>query len=274
MYQDCEVEETMLKKIIKYFIELSEDKIVNGKKIVKFHVSSQNQFTEDEKIAYPNGNLDFGIAHGMAGPLALMSYAVQNGVVIDGQIDAIKKLIRLYDTHSFYEDQILRWPTILSFDNYWEKDVSVNRYDKKMGWCYGSIGISRVLYIASQCVELESLKYLDNLKKISQLPINKFNLVSPTLCHGYAGVLSILNLTYKENPKLVEMKKGIDSNLHQILKCYDPSLKYGFRNVEFYETGLIEDESNTYLSGTTGIVLTLLSLLQSDSRHEEHLMIK
>lgn len=265
-----------LKKILNYLLVLSDEHIFNGSKVPNWHIKSENQIRDDEKLLFPSGNLNFGLSHGMAGPLVLLSKALHAGQETEGQLEAIKKIINIYDEFKFRDNKgIFFWPTQLDFDDYTHKVVRTD-YSRRASWCYGNIGISRALYMASSYIGDAETKdsALQNIERISLLPKEELYLMSPILCHGYAGLLSILNITYKET-KSNAVKLGMMNILEVLLNCYKEESVFGFENVEISVNGEeITVSENSFLEGTTGIVLTLISMLKKETNYENHLLIK
>ena len=80
----------------------------------------RDRFREDEKISFPNGNLNFGVAHGMVGPLVSLCKAYNVGYRVKGIEDAIKKLFDIYDIFKRYDNGIPIWPTQLKYEDFIE----------------------------------------------------------------------------------------------------------------------------------------------------------
>lgn len=268
--QDCTYEKNALTGILKYFVKLSSDIIVDKKNIINFYVSKEKQQIDERKKRYPNGSLDFGVAHGMAGPLAVMAYSAAQNIIVYGQQTAINKINELYDIHAELYNNILYWPLILPFEKYKKHNVALK--GARMSWCYGSLGISCILYKSNECLGLNSITYLNNIKLISQSSPETFGLVSPTICHGYSGALDIFNQIYKKSHSN-ELLNGIQYCLNNILNLHNSKFKHGFKDVNYRNNICLETEDDLYLSGSTGVILSLLSLFNPNSLHEKHLLI-
>ena len=217
-----------------------------------------------------HGTLDFGIAHGIAGPLALMTYAAEQDVVVDGQMKAIAKIISLFNEHTAIKNEIIYWPMILPAEMY--KQSGAADVGSRMSWCYGSIGISCVLYQVNKYLGADSAKYLHNLEQIAKAPWQVYNLLSPIICHGFAGTMAMFNQIYRETFDEA-LLPGLYMCLDEILRLYNPDFLYGFKNIDYGPKGLPEEDDDTYLNGATGVIVALLSLFNPDSLHEKHLLI-
>ncbi|MED3873184.1 lanthionine synthetase C family protein, partial [Priestia megaterium] len=74
-----------LKKILTYFVDMASDIEVNGEKVPGWYVSKANQLLEKDRIMFPEGNFNCGLAHGIPGPLSFMALSIQKGLEIHGQ---------------------------------------------------------------------------------------------------------------------------------------------------------------------------------------------
>ena len=277
-FKNDEIVNSALKKSLRYLVEITKDKEVYGKQVPGWHISSEKQFREELKEKYPKGNFNFGLSHGIAGPLVALSKAYNEGVIVKGQKEAIKKIINFYMKFKDKdEDGNTCWPTLLKYEEY-INGLKVMRDNKKVSWCYGSIGIARALYFAGEALGDKETRQLSVqiMESIALLPEEKYYLISPTLCHGYAGVLSILNAMWKDTNS-VKIKSGVINLTNIILKYYDPDIKYGFLNVNptysdkppYFQ----KEDKNDFLEGGTGVMLALLSLFKNNTIYERHLLI-
>lgn len=266
--EDCLQEKTALEHILKYFVRLSEN--IENKEIIGFYVANKNLWPEERKKQYLYGTLDFGIAHGMAGPLALMTYAAEKDIIVSGQRRAIEKIINIYNEHTAGKYNIIYWPTILPAEFYKQPDVV--DVDSRMGWCYGSIGISCILYKSSKYLGINATKYLHNIEQIAKTPRQIYNLISPIICHGFAGTLAIFNQIYKETYS-EEILPGLYMCLNELMNQYNSAFPYGFKNIDYVSQDLLDEDDDTYLNGATGVIVALLALFNPNSLHEKHLLI-
>jgi len=267
---DCLQEKNALEQILKYFVKLSGDVDAEGKKIIGFYVANENLWPEKRRTQYLHGTLDFGIAHGIAGPLALMTYAAKQNIVVDGQIAAMNKLINIFNEHSVTKNNIIYWPMIMPAELYGQPGAAET--GTRMSWCYGSIGISCVLYQVSKYLGKNGDVYLHNMEQIAKAPRQVYNLLSPIICHGFAGTMAIFNQIYRETSS-EKLLPGLYMCLDEILNLYNPDFKYGFKNIDYGAKDLPEEDDDSYLNGATGVIVALLALFNPDSLHEKHLLI-
>ena len=268
--QDCTTDKKALVQILRYLVKKSANITVEDKEIIGFYVTNENLWPVERRTQYLHGTLDFGVAHGIAGPLALMAYSAARNISVDSQQLAIEKLISVMDEHKTVKNDIMYWPMILPAELYKKQNVAAT--DTRMSWCYGSIGISCVLYQAYKCLGKDGSEYLRNMEIISKTPLRFYNLLSPIICHGFAGTMAIFNQIYRET-SFKELLPGLYMCLDEILNLYNPDFKYGFKNIDYGPKDLPEEDDDSYLNGTTGVILALLSLFNPGSMHEKHLLI-
>lgn len=140
--------------------------------------------------AWPGGHGNLGIAHGVAGPLALLSIAMRRGVMVTGHPTAISDMCRWLDQWRYGTRPEYWWPEAISRS---EHDMGTARQygPARPSWCYGTPGLARAQQLAGLALgdpqrQRLAAGALDAcLSDESQLA----TLVDVSLCHGWAGVL-------------------------------------------------------------------------------------
>lgn len=269
----------IIKDVLGYLLKITERKLVNGKIVPGWHIRRENQIREDEKVRFKNGNFDFGISHGIAGPLAVMSMAYQKGYRIEGQKEAILSIVEEYERLSLHFKDYTLWQGQYSFENYLQSQQDPIMNSNRMSWCYGSIGILRSIKLAGFTLESQELIEWEqkNIYKIAAMLSKDYLLNSPIICHGYAGLMTLLTIEYKEHANHV-LKEKINELANIIVKKYNSKFMFGFEHTEiYYQNGrCMENEmyGNDFLYGASGIILSLISLIKLDTYWEIHLLAK
>ncbi len=200
---------------------------------------------------YCDGYIDIGLAHGIAGPLTILSLAWQNGVRVGAQLEAVEALVE----------------TVMKALNSteWGLSVSYRLSPNKVGgsglsrtaWCYGNPGVARALSIAGTAYKRKEWIDLaeELIRAVISRPKNKLGISSPMICHGYSGLLLVLN-RFIMDPSIKD-KTGYQEFAvfcaESIIKEYDSKTPYGFTNSE------IGAEDPSLLTGAAGIALALLT---------------
>ncbi|WP_234117505.1 lanthionine synthetase C family protein [Clostridium hydrogenum] len=255
----------IIKDILKYLVSLTEDINVFGYSVPKFYISRKNQFLKSERDMYTKGNFNFGISHGITGPLAFMSIALLNGIEIKGQKTAIRKIVSILNTFKYTNNKIIYWPGRVNFDNFVHKKIQVN--NRRASWCYGVPGIARAIYLAGKALKDDTYKNIaiEAFNTLCSLKEEELELTSPTFCHGYAGLLQILNCMYNDTG-LENLKEYKNKILNKILDFYHETTAFGFHNIDISNYITMSDIKNFdncgLLSGSSGVVLSILGAIK------------
>lgn len=123
------------------------------------------------------------------------------------------------------------WPGRIKFEDYINKKCEIDAI--RASWCYGTPGIARATYIAGKAIEDKeainlSIKAIDGLCNMKK---ENWQLNSPTICHGYAGLLAVIEAMYQDESN-IEYKKCINRLVEIILNFYNPNSKFGFMNID------------------------------------------
>lgn len=231
--------------------------------IPAWYVSNQHQFLKKDKIKYPNGNYNLGLAHGMLGPISLLSLAYLKGIEVDKLRETIESMCEfILSVMRYDENGYPIWPHRLSFE-----EMTIGNYevsDTRDGWCYGNSSVSRVLYLSGKA--LNNTHYqkvaLNGFRGI----VNRYQdeIVSPTYCHGKAGLLQCLT-RMKIDTSEDFFDNQINALTNDILSQYDNEKPLGFYDIEELDGRRNHISKAGLLEGSSGVGLSLLSL----SRNQE-----
>ncbi|MEV5240429.1 lanthionine synthetase C family protein [Streptomyces cinnamoneus] len=138
---------------------------------------------------FPRGALNWGMAHGIAGPLALMALAWSAGVRMPGQDEALRRTADRLLACRTEDAQGPDWPGITGLDG-----TPDPRPRRTASWCYGTPGVARSLWLAGTALGDASLREtaLWAMKAALCRAAGQPGAgPSPGLCHGLAGLLQI-----------------------------------------------------------------------------------
>lgn len=139
----------------------------------------------NDRNATPGGHANAGLAHGITGPLALLSLSLRAGVHADGQEQAIRRICRWLDQIRQFDAQGVRWPRWISSRG------AAPALPAAPSWCYGTPGLVRAQQLAAIVAEdpdrkrmaERALAYcLTDARQLDMLP-------DRGLCHGVGGLL-------------------------------------------------------------------------------------
>ena len=201
-----------------------------------------------------DGTLNCGVAHGVVGPLALLSLALAEGIEVDGQAEAVSALAGWLSGQARAGQWGPQWPAAVSVAG----DTAT---PARPGWCYGNAGVGRALWLAARALGANDLRELA-LEAIRQALARQFaerSLDAPTLCHGTAG-LALAALRIASDGDATGIRDGARELCVELLNDYDASTGFGYRDVTAARDGRrIEVDDPTLLAGAAGPALVLLA---------------
>ncbi|GAA3014672.1 lanthionine synthetase C family protein [Actinokineospora diospyrosa] len=189
-----------------------------------------------------HGNL--GLAHGIAGPLALLAMAMRRGLVVDGQVEAISTIWRWFDDWRVGTGREAWWPGRITGAELVTGTVT-QAGPQRPSWCYGTPGQARALQLAALALgDTRRQQQVENtlagcVTDPSQLGL----LVDTTLCHGWAGVVLT---TWR-----AAADAGPDSELAAHLPRLRERLDHHLQSSPTPGNGLLEGEAGEQLTCLT-----------------------
>jgi hypothetical protein len=174
-----------LGRILAYLVGLTRPRRTDGGTVPGWWVDHD----PDLQLPTPGGHANFGIAHGIAGPLALLGTALRLGVAVDGQADAIAEINGHLDAWKQDGESGPWWPQWITRDEL--RSGLVGRPGPlRPSWCYGTPGIARAQQIAAIATgDVRRQRAAEHALAVCLSdPVQLAKLVDPGLCHGWAGV--------------------------------------------------------------------------------------
>ncbi|MEV7415373.1 lanthionine synthetase C family protein [Streptomyces sp. NPDC089919] len=138
-----------------------------------------------DQSATPGGHANAGLAHGITGPLALLSLALRAGVTVDGHEAAIRRICRWLDQIQQTSAHGLRWPRWIS------RVGAAPMHTAAPGWCYGTPGITRAQQLAAVVLgDRDRKRMAEHALMHSLADRQQIDLLADRgLCHGFGGAL-------------------------------------------------------------------------------------
>ncbi|WP_433531297.1 lanthionine synthetase C family protein [Micromonospora sp. CA-263727] len=197
--------------------------------------------------AFPGGHANLGLAHGITGPLALLSHAKQRGIVVDGHLDAIERICDWLDTWRQDHDTGPWWPQWVTHRDH-RTGRPTQAVPLRPSWCYGTPGIARAQQLAGLATGDTNRRHLAEQALVSCLadPRQLQQISDVSLCHGWAGLLLTTwrTATHAATPKITEHLPHLtDQLLHHIAA---------------------EPLSDGLLEGHAGVALTLSAIAHGE----------
>lgn len=203
---------------------------------------TDNASTDRPSAWWPGGHANLGIAHGIAGPLALLAHAMISGITVPGQAEAIDRICR--ELHRWRCGTPARpwWPGTIRATE-WRTGSVDQHAAQRPSWCYGTPGLARAQQLAAlalgdrrrqRAAEHALTACITDERQLALLD-------DASLCHGWAGLVHTARRTAAD--------AGPDSELTALL----PQLHTRF---EHHLHGRRPVTGDGLLEGTAGITLT------------------
>ena len=143
--------------------------------------------------AWPGGHLNLGMAHGIAGILALLSGAMRAGIQVDGHAKAVTELCATFDRYRQGSPACPWWPALVTFDEHKRGTTDAGR-PARPSWCYGTPGQARAQQLAGLALgDQEMMRTAERALAGCILDPQVTSLLTDaSLCHGWAGVVQAL----------------------------------------------------------------------------------
>lgn len=169
----------LLEEVLAYLVSLSRPVRADGRDLPGWWSTTG---PTDEEMDGGHGNN--GVAHGIAGPLAMLSLAARHGITVPGQLDAIATYARWLDTYG--------WCYWITRDQMSAPDPP-EPAPARPSWCYGQIGIARAQHLAAIALgDTARQRAAENtVARTLSDPSRLGRITDASLCHGWAGLLSV-----------------------------------------------------------------------------------
>ncbi|EIV91313.1 lanthionine synthetase C family protein [Frankia sp. QA3] len=163
----------------------------------------------------PGGHGNHGVAHGIAGPLALLALTHLDGVHVDGQTEAITRIVRWLDSWQRHaREGAAWWPQTVTLSDL-ECAEPAQTGPLRPSWCYGTPGIARAQQLAARALGDTTRQHNAETAFVACItdPMQLGRLVDRGLCHGTAGLLTAARRITAD--ALIPISIGPLAHLHQ-----------------------------------------------------------
>lgn len=243
-----------------------------------FVIYKDNQTSvEREEPRYRNGLIDIGMAHGILGP-ALALLKTLNIEENDKIKNFILEIVSIYAREDlfFVYNGIKYWPGKVSIEEF-NGETDIKYHNINSSWCYGVTSINTCLHkVHERFRNIHRAKdVFSEIKKISDLRMEEHYLSSTCICHGYSGVLSYMTYTNEKygilnNDRLNECLEELFKLEHEKeIENKDKTMHEFYNDLEAFEGNR---RNLSMLEGSTGIALSLLSLLYDQREYRKLLL--
>lgn len=179
--------------ILNYLVQLTNPVTINGQSLPGWWTLTGPTGRFDPEFGGGHGN--FGLAHGICGPLAVLAQSLRRGISVGGQHDAIDIICTWLDSWRIDTNAGRRWPYMIICRELASKPTHVRHSGAKRrpSWCYGTAGIARSMQLAALATADANRQRIAEDALVSALtdPAQRAITTDGSLCHGYAGLARI-----------------------------------------------------------------------------------
>jgi lantibiotic biosynthesis protein len=146
---------------------------------------------EEWRKRYPSGRADLGVAHGVAGAIALLGGICGTGIEQATARPLLEGAVRWLLAHSVATDKGPTFPLWVA--------PGFKPYPARCAWCYGDPGIAAALLLAARGVGDADWEQaaVALACRAAERPASETGVVNGGFCHGAAGLAHIYNRLYQ-----------------------------------------------------------------------------
>ncbi len=177
-----------LREVLSYLVRLTQSISIGGTPLPGWWTPHGPRGRPDPR--WPAGHANLGIAHGIAGPLALLSTTMIAGMTVPGQADAIERIDRFLDAWRCGPRHSPWWPGMISARE-WANATVDQPGPQRPSWCYGTPGLTHARHLAAQALHHPAGIDAAQAALVACITDNAqlHQLGDDSLCHGRAGLV-------------------------------------------------------------------------------------
>ncbi|SBT89782.1 Lanthionine synthetase C-like protein [Streptomyces sp. DI166] len=212
----------------------------------------------DYHARYPHGYLNLGYSHGVPGVAAALAAAVAAGHRHPGLESAVATLTSWILGHRTADEFGPLWHDGVPVDEHGEERPRTHGHDR-IAWCYGTAGVaSALLDVARATGDSDLLTTAVTAFEAVLRRAEQAGPLSPTLCHGQAGLLMMCR-AFAPWSRLARERTPV--LLDRLLDHSDEARPAVFADHEV-PGNLVDDPG--LLTGAAGVALAILAALNDD----------
>jgi lantibiotic biosynthesis protein len=247
-----EASRPLLTEILEYLVALTRPVVADGVELPGWWVNHSPSVLNPE--LYAQGHINFGLAHGIAGPLALLALAWQDDVRVPGHEEAIGRIADWLVEWAGHDDAGPYWPGSLMPEQYARRPDPLP--GTRTAWCYGVPGTARALQLAGQALGRSTWTAfaLRATRAYLARPEASYGAADAGFCHGWAG---LLHITWRlgRDAGDADVLAATHRIAEHVLASYDPEAPFGFRATSADSTETVDLAG--LLEGAAGVALAL-----------------
>ncbi|MFF0573053.1 lanthionine synthetase C family protein [Streptosporangium saharense] len=252
----------VLRDVLRYLVALTGTGEVAGRAVPRWWVAGGPRLDIPDDPVYRDGHANVGVAHGVAGPLALLALAWRAGVRVPGQREAMERVVAWLLDWRCPDAAGVCWPDTVTFEQHLGGERPTPGCVPT--WCYGLPGIARSIQLAGLALDRRDWREaaLDAMRSLLNRPTDGWTLASPSVCHGSAGLLRIAMRVAADSEGDTTAGDIADLAAERTVELFDPGFEVGFRYLVPPPKRYLE--SAGMLDGAAGTALALYGYATGD----------
>ncbi|UNZ21267.1 lanthionine synthetase C family protein [Streptomyces sp. 891-h] len=227
---------------------------VEGVEVPGWWYGSTSRTMVSEEFA--DGQANFGLGHGVPGPLGLLSLAWSEGVRVPGQDEAIATMAEWLLRRRERDEAGPYWTPYVPLRYYADRDGHPPPLPARPSWCYGAAGTARALVMAGRALGRPEWTRagVEAVTAMLRRPADGWGIHDHAMCHGWSSMLYLLKLFELEHPE-AGLHTATDEVAERLLRGYVPESPFGYR---YYQPAAdLYLDMPGFLDGAAGIALSL-----------------
>ncbi|MFH9674941.1 lanthionine synthetase C family protein [Streptomyces sp. NPDC017405] len=256
-----EASSDVLSAALGQLVALTEPVTVYGRSVPGWWCAPERYVVPRDRAQFPRGDFNVGPAHGVCGPLALLSVARLAGHEVPGMDDAIRRITTWVLDKGRREDSgAERWPGRVAFEEETgaARSTPGGRGRGQVGWCYGTAGVAWSLYLAGRALDDPAVRARASAAVLSIFRDGSADDTGddPGLCHGRAGLLHI-GARMAAATRDPGLWRAVDATAQKLASDLDTRTAFGYRQVVRDTSGVARFDAPGLIDGAAGVALAL-----------------
>jgi hypothetical protein len=237
-----------VRAVLDYLVRLTEPVTAGGEMLPGWWTAAGPSGRHSERWA--GGHANLGVAHGIAGPLALLSTALQHDVTVPGHREAISRICAWLD--QWCAPASSAWPYWISRPGYRSRRREAAG-PQRLGWCYGTVGLARAQQLAALATGDPPRQAAAEHAMAAALadPGHRTVTTSRSLCHGYAGLVHLATVA------AASAAPATAARLRALVPGLLDTIHPAGTDPDTAASGLLAERGPGFLDGASGIALAV-----------------
>lgn len=221
-----------------------------------------------QRLAFPRGYLNLGMAHGIPGIIAFLAKACKISPlreVTSRPLDAAVNWLRSKEMPPSFPST---FPTVIA-DGHSPKRP-------RLAWCYGDLGVASALMMAGQALDEPSWREqaISTAKRAALTSRDDSGVIDACLCHGAAGIAHLFSRFYNATGEDLFGQATAFWTRTTLAYCTPGHGAAGFVSYNIDETGRNQWATDPgFLNGVSGIALVLHGLVSTQEPDWDELLL-